>query len=93
MLTAGGLLFAVDDRDSTVAVAVVDQLDVHAGDGHDFEINLEIESATGQQFPVLNQRGGWFQISLPGSKPANDKMGWVHQSQVETITGGESFLF
>ena len=93
MLTAGGLLFAVDDRDSTVAVAVVDQLDVHAGDGHDFEINLEIESATGQQFPVLSQRGGWFQISLPGSKPANDKMGWVHQSQVETITGGESFLF
>lgn len=93
MLAAGGLLFVNDYQDVPVAVAVVDQLDVHAGDGHDFEINLEIESATGQQFPVLSQRGGWFQISLPGSKPANDKMGWVHQSQVETITGGESFLF
>ena len=93
MLAAGGLLFVNDYQDVPVAVAVVDQLDVHAGDGHDFEINLEIESATGQQFPVLSQRGGWFQVALPGSKSANPETGWVHQSQVETIAGGESFLF
>ena len=93
MLVAGGLLFINDYQDVPIAVAVVDQLNVHSGDGHDFEISQEIESATGQQFPVLSQRGGWFQVALPGSKSVNEKTGWVHQSQVEAIIDRESFLF
>ena len=93
MLVAGGLLFINDYQDVPIAVAVVDQLNVHSGDGHDFEISQEIESATGQQFPVMSQRGGWFQVALPGSKSVNEKTGWVHQSQVEAIIDRESFLF
>ena len=92
MLVTGMLLFVSDDCDEPIAVAVVDQLDIYAGDGHDFEINSEIESATGQQFTVLSQRHDWFQVSLPDSNPANPKTGWVHQSQVETIIDDESFL-
>ena len=91
-VTAGLVLLANDYQDVPLAVAVVDQLDVHAGDGHGFEVSRKIESATGRQFPVLSQRGGWFQVSIPGSKSTNEKAGWVHQSQIEAIAG-RSFWF
>ena len=93
MLATGMLLFVSDNQDMPIAIAVADQLDIYAGDGHDFEIDLEIEPATGRQFTVLSQRGDWLQVLLPDSKPANQKTGWVHQLQVESIAGGELHLF
>ena len=90
-LVTGVLLFVSDDQDAPIAIAVVNQLDVYAGDGYDFEINSEIESATGQQLTVLSQRDDWLQVLLPDSKPTNQKTGWVHQSQVETIINDKSF--
>ena len=90
MLGSGVLLFASDDRNTSIAVAVVDQLEVRSGDGDEFETNFKLEPAIGWTLPVLNQRGDWLQISIPDSTSSTKKTGWVHRSKVEAILDSES---
>ena len=90
MLGSGVLLFASDDRNTSIAVAVVDQLEVRSGDGDEFETNFKLEPAIGRTLPVLNQRGDWLQISIPDSTSSTKKTGWVHRSKVEAILDSES---
>lgn len=90
MLVTGAFLFASDFQNTSIAVAVVDQLDVRSGDGDEFEISCKFEPALGQQLSVLSQRGNWLQVSIPASSSTSRQTGWVHRSQVEAIMDSEA---
>lgn len=86
-LSGMALMFG-GQQDVPVAIAVVDALELHEGDGDEFPINQTFENALGKKFEVLDRRGGWVQLSASLTRGASGKTGetgWVHQSDVEQI--------
>ena len=83
LATISGISLWVNERiESPLAIAVVDSLNLRAGDGNEFPSVAVLKSVTGKEFRFLNQRSNWILIS------ANDQQtGWVPATDVELVVG------
>ncbi|UUO04393.1 BatD family protein [Blastopirellula sp. J2-11] len=60
------------------AVIVADQLQLHAGDGNQFEEVAAVDHMQGRRVKVLAQRGQWTQI-----RTAHGQIGWTRSQDIE----------
>ena len=63
-----------------LAVLVVDRVTLREGDGEEFSVIREIDSATGRRVNWNAERGDWLQIELP-----TGVVGWVRRDTAVTI--------
>ncbi len=80
MVTTGFCLFAASQPYQSIAILVVDQVELRSGDGEEFGVLETIEFAEGLASQVLNQRDGWLELSIKGRQS-----GWTPMSNVELI--------
>lgn len=63
------------------AVVVANSVNLHAGDGAEFDAVLTIDTAQGHRVQVLGHRGKWTQIRTIGGQT-----GWIQNKDVEMVS-------
>lgn len=61
-------------------VIVVNETNLHAGDGEQFDVVGKLETAQGLPVEILAERGSWFQV-----RTATGDEGWIHDRDLEVI--------
>ncbi len=61
-------------------VIVVNEVNLQAGDGEQFDSVGKLESAQGQRVRILAERGSWFQV-----RTAAGDEGWIHNQDLEVV--------
>ena len=63
------------------AVIVSDTVNLHAGDGTEFETVVNIDAAQGHRVEVMNRRGNWSQI-----RTSEGQTGWLPDKDLQTVS-------
>lgn len=66
-------------RDGT-AVLIADEIAIRSGDGNEFDVIENVESAEGDLVQVINQRRDWTEIEMPAGV-----RGWIPSVSLQPI--------
>lgn len=80
MIFVGLLWFENDSSERPIAIVVSDSIEIRTGDGTEFSVLRNLESAEGLELNLISRRNGWLQIQTE-----QGDQGWVEESEVETI--------
>jgi tetratricopeptide (TPR) repeat protein len=69
---------ALDERGRAPAVVVAPSVEAHSGPGYEYLSEFSLHA--GAEIRVLEERGGWARIALPG-----ELQGWVPEESVEKV--------